>query len=110
MSGPMTVPTIVSSTASKSSTSMTWALSRPPRTRHMPLQRKLASMAANPTMVATISRSRVSWFLTWLSSWEITPSSSSRFIISNSPVVTVTAACSGLSPVANAFGEGSSTT
>ena len=37
------------------------------------------------------------------------PSSSTRFIFSSSPVVTATAACCGLRPVAKAFGAGSST-
>ena len=41
----------------------------------------------------------------WLSSWASTPSSSTRFIFSSSPVVTAIAACFGLRPVANAFGR-----
>jgi hypothetical protein len=46
----------------------------------------------------------------WLISWAITPSSSSRFMIVNSPVVAAMAACRGLVPVAKAFGDGSSIT
>src|SRR6266567_6450968 len=46
----------------------------------------------------------------WLISWLSTPSSSSRFIVASSPVVAVIAALSGLMPVANAFGDGSSIT
>src|SRR5436309_887755 len=46
----------------------------------------------------------------WLISWPSTPSSSSRFMISRSPVVAVMAARSGLIPVAKALGEGSSIT
>ena len=42
------------------------------------------------------------------SSWAITPSSSTRFIFSSSPVVTAIAAWRGLRPVANTFGAGSS--
>ncbi len=38
----------------------------------------------------------------------MTPSSSTRFIIPSSPVVTAIAACRGLRPVAKAFGAGSS--
>ena len=47
---------------------------------------------------------RMSRFLMWASSWEITPrssSSESSFVI---PWVTATAECLGLRPVANAFG------
>ena len=44
------------------------------------------------------------------SSWARTPSSSTRFIFSSSPVVTAMAACFGLRPVAKAFGAGSSMT
>ena len=43
------------------------------------------------------------------SSWASTPSSSTRFILSSSPVVTAIAACLGLRPVANALGAGSLT-
>ena len=41
---------------------------------------------------------------TWLSSWAMTPSSSSGSSRSSRPWVTATAACLGLRPVANAFG------
>ena len=40
----------------------------------------------------------------------MTPSTSSRFIIASSPVVAVIAALFGLTPVANALGDGSSMT
>jgi hypothetical protein len=40
------------------------------------------------------------------SSWASTPSSSTRFIFSSRPVVTATAACFGLRPVAKALGAG----
>ena len=52
----------------------------------------------------------MSWFLMWLISWLVTPSSSSRFMIASSPVVKVMDAFSGLTPVAKALGEGSSIT
>ena len=63
-----------------------------------------------PIMVPTTSRRRMSWFLMWLISWPVTPSSSSRFMIASNPVVKVMAALSGLTPVAKALGEGSSIT
>src|SRR5207244_11154542 len=46
----------------------------------------------------------------WLISWLTTPSSSSRFMSWSSPVVAVIAALFGLTPVANALGDGSSIT
>ena len=63
-----------------------------------------------PIIVLTMSSSRMSWFLMWLISWLATPSISSRFMIASSPVVKVMAALSGLIPVANALGDGSSMT
>ncbi len=57
-----------------------------------------------PTSVATTVPTRMSRSTTWESSCPITPSSSTRFIVASSPSVTATEECSGLRPVANAFG------
>jgi len=59
-----------------------------------------------PTMIMATVMKRVSWFLIWPISWAITPCSSSRLSRWRSPVVTATAALSGLSPVAKALGAG----
>ena len=65
-----------------------------------------ASMEIAPAIVAVIVMVSVSWFLMWASSCAITPAISSSLSICNNPVVTATAACCGLRPVANAFGCG----
>ena len=67
-----------------------------------------ARSATTPTMVTASVDTRMSSFLMWLNSWASTASSSMRFIFSSRPVVTATAACLGLRPVANAFGATSS--
>ena len=55
-------------------------------------------------MVAAMVETRVSRFMTWVSSWAMTPSSSSRDRMRMMPVVAATAACCGLRPVAKALG------
>ncbi len=47
---------------------------------------------------------RMSWLVTWESSWERTARSSRSSTIWSRPLVTATAACCGFRPVANAFG------
>jgi hypothetical protein len=66
--------------------------------------------ATTPTSVAVSVPTSMSLFLMWESSCASTPSSSTRLVISNSPVVTATDEFSGLRPVANALGAGSSIT
>ena len=61
-----------------------------------------------PTIVTARVLIRMSWLRMCDSSWASTPSSSTRFIFSSRPVVTATAACFGLRPVAKAFGAWSS--
>ena len=63
-----------------------------------------ASIEIAPATVAATVIVRVSRFLIWASSCAITPSSSSRSSACMMPVVTATAAFSGLRPVAKAFG------
>ena len=61
-----------------------------------------------PIIVLTTRRSRMSWFLMWLISWLMTPSSSSRSMMASNPVVKAMAALFELTPVEKALGEGSS--
>ena len=56
-------------------------------------------------IVAATELIRMSRCLTCASSWASTPSSSSSLSICRMPSVAATAACFGLRPVANAFGE-----
>ena len=77
--------------------------SRLPPPKNMP---NCASIEIAPAMVAVMVINSVSWFFTCASSWAITPASSSRDSDCIKPVVTATAAFSGLRPVANAFGCG----
>ena len=104
MSGPMMNATSVKRTPIARTTSAPW-----PRSliRPMLFQKALAIRAAMPIIVVTTRSNRTSKFLTWLISCANTPSSSSRFMIWSSPVVTVTEAWFGSRPVANAFGLGS---
>ena len=60
-----------------------------------------------PAIVAETVEIRMSRCLTCASSWAITPRNSLALRIRSSPVVAATAACSGLRPVANAFGASS---
>ena len=55
-----------------------------------------------------MSENRMSKLRTWLSSWAMTPWSSSRSSFWSSPVVIATDACFGSRPVANALGAVSS--
>src|SRR6478609_8004504 len=73
-------------------------LSRCPPPNNIP---NCASIEIAPAMVAVIVMVSVSWFLIWASSWASTPAISSRDSIRSSPVVTATAACSGLRQVAH---------
>jgi hypothetical protein len=69
-----------------------------------------ASVASAPAKVALTVMISVSRFLTCASSCAITPASSSRVSMRNSPVVAATAEFSGLRPVAKALGCGLSMT
>ncbi len=82
-----------------------------PRSRPPPKNRpKFASIEIAPATVAATVMVRVSRFLICASSCAITPASSSRFRRWTRPVVTATAAFSGLRPVAKALGWGCSIT
>src|SRR6266702_1012514 len=61
-----------------------------------------------PAMMTATPISCTSPFLTWVSSWPSTASISWSFSAFRRPVVTVTAYCRGLRPVANAFNAGES--
>ena len=71
-------------------------------------RKKSARRAIEPTSTPTISEKRMSKFRTWLSSWAMTPWSSSRSSFCNRPTVMATDACAGSRPVANALGAVSS--
>ena len=69
--------------------------------------KKNANRARNVMLMpiaAATEETRMSRFATWDSSWARTPRSSRSSRICRMPRVTATAACSGLRPVANAFG------
>jgi hypothetical protein len=66
---------------------------------------KLASIEIAPAMVALMVEIRMSRWATWASSCAITPRSSRSVSTRMMPVVAATAACSGLRPVAKAFGR-----
>ena len=68
-----------------------------------------ASRTTTPTSVATTVPSRMSRSRTCDISCPMTPSSSTRFIMSSRPCVTAIDECSGSRPVANAFGACSGT-
>jgi hypothetical protein len=65
---------------------------------------------AAPTTVATTVPIKMSRSRTCDISCPITPSSSTRFMMSSNPWVTATDECSGFRPVAKAFGACSGTT
>ena len=84
---------------------------RPPMPPHHQLRMKNSDISTTaPTSVATIVPSRMSRSRMCDSSWATTPSSSTRFIVSRSPLVTATCEWSGSRPVAKAFGACSGTT
>ena len=102
--------------ASRKPTSARTSTIRPPRPRERPppntIERKAmsASSAITPANTTASVIRRVSRLRTCEISWAITASSSRFGIVWSSPVVTPTKLEPGRSPVANAFGAGSSTT
>src|SRR5947208_2952380 len=74
----------------------------PPSIMFQPNQRAMKEIA--PAKVAATDITRISRFRTWETSWARTPRSSSSVSIERMPSVTATTACSGLRPVAKAFG------
>ncbi len=67
-------------------------------------RKKSASRAIDPTSTPTMSEKRMSKLRTWLSSWAMTPWSSSRSSFWRRPMVIATDAWAGSRPVANALG------
>ena len=65
----------------------------------------IANIEMAPASVATKAMIKVSRLPTWAISWASTPPSSCRVRMRRMPVVTATAACCGLRPVAKAFGN-----
>ena len=76
---------------------------RPPNRNPNWAMDEIAPATVAATVIVSVSR-----FLMWASSCAITPASSSRLRNRTKPVVTATAECSGLRPVAKAFGCASS--
>ena len=90
--------------------SMASGLLPPSRSSDRPPPKNMAKRAANmiaAAIVAATELMRMSRFFTWASSWAMTPASSSSVSSRMIPSVAATAACSGLRPVAKAFGEAS---
>ncbi len=82
---------------------------RPPPQNHERMKTSDINTAA-PTTVATTVPIKMSRSRMWDISWPITPSSSTRFIVSSRPWVTAIDECLGSRPVAKALGAASGTT